>query len=228
MDVKAFLFDLDGVLTDTAHYHFLAWQQLAVREDLAFNEMVNEHLKGVSRMESLEIILRHNSAEAHYSPAQKLEMTTWKNNRYRELLQNITPADILPGVAAFLQDAQAAGLRLAVASASRNAFTVLGLLGLADSFDYVADASKITEPKPHPEVFLNCAAALGLAPSLCVGVEDAYAGIEAITRAGMRSVGINVAEGEIYRPGISLASTDELNFAQLLPLLQALPCPPAD
>lgn len=215
MDIQAILFDLDGVITDTAHYHFLAWKALCNKHGFHFTEKDNERLKGVSRRRSLEIILEINGASGRFDEETLSAMETEKNELYVQSIGQMTPADILPGMQPFLAECRAAGLRLAVASASRNAFTVLENLQLLSAFDYVADASRITHTKPDPEVFLNCASALGVSPQACVGVEDAQAGIEAIAAAGMFAVGIHV-DVTTRTPDLALASTEELSLARIL------------
>ena len=217
MQVKAFLFDLDGVLTDTARYHFAAWKELCDERGWHFNEVDNERLKGVSRIRSLEIILEINGLCDAFTDDEKNALAEKKNRRYVEMIRQMTAEDILPGVPEFLKDCRAAGIRMAVASASRNAPEILERLGIADLFDYVADAAKVPHSKPAPDVFLTCAEALGLSSDDCVGIEDAAAGIEAIRAAGMRSVGIGVV-GE--SPDIALRSTEELVLSKLQELLR--------
>lgn len=215
MTPKAFIFDLDGVLTDTAHYHFLAWKALADEFGFHFDEKDNERLKGVSRIRSFEIILEINDALDRFTPEQKEFYANKKNDHYVELIGQITPADILPGVSAFLKDAKARGIKLAVASASRNANKVLSSLQIADEFDYIADAAKVKKTKPDPEVFLVCRDALGLTSGECIGFEDAQAGIEAIHAAGMFAVGIHV-DVRTEEPDLHLASTSGLNVDRIL------------
>ncbi len=190
--IKGFVFDLDGVLTDTAVYHFEAWKRLADELGFHFTVEDNARLKGISRIASFEVMLEINGATDRYTPEEKEALANRKNEYYKELVEKISPADILPGIPKFLSAAKARGLKLAVASASKNAPRVLELLGLESTFDYIADARKIANPKPHPEIFLCCAHALGLEPRACVGFEDAMAGIQAIHAAGMFAVGIGV------------------------------------
>ena len=212
-NIKAICFDLDGVLTDTAEYHFLAWKTLADNLGYTFDRDINERLKGVSRMKSLEIILEVNSAEGKFTEEEKEKLAAEKNDIYKELIKKVTPDDILPGVAEFIEKAKSAGMKLAVASVSKNARTVLEGLDLTEKFDYIADASKITKSKPDPEIFLTCAEALKISPQDCIGIEDAAAGIKAINSAGMFSVGINVS-GE--NPLLPLNSTKELDFEKIV------------
>lgn len=192
MSYKAFIFDLDGVITDTAHYHFLAWKKLAESLGIPFNEADNERLKGVSRRQSLEFILQ--KADAHFTEPEMLAMMDKKNDDYLELIKGITPADILPGVQDLFAEIKRRGFKTALASASKNAAFVVNGLCMTTDFDYIADANLIPNSKPAPDVFLDCSTALGLRPAECIGVEDAAAGVEAINAAGMRSVGIGDAD----------------------------------
>ncbi len=212
---QAFIFDLDGVLTDTAAYHYRAWKELADELGLHFGPKDNELLKGVSRLRSLEIILERNGVEKSCSPQQKSQWIEQKNARYQQLIRALTPDDILPGVLAFLEQARREKILLAVASASKNAADVLRALQISDRFDYIADAQKIRNPKPHPEIFLTCANALQIPPAQCVAFEDAQAGIEAIKAAGMFAVGIGVHVTTVA-PDLMLCGTQELSVPLIL------------
>ncbi|MGO4778897.1 beta-phosphoglucomutase, partial [Lysobacter sp. 2RAB21] len=170
----------------TAQTHYRAWKRMADEEGLPFDQHVNEQLKGVDRMSSLEIILRH--AGKVLSAEQKLALAERKNGYYVDAIAEVTPKDLLPGVARVLEQARTRGLKLGVASASRNAAALLDRLGIADRFDYIADAARIARAKPAPDIFLDVAAALGVAPSLCIGLEDAAAGVVSIKTAGMAAV----------------------------------------
>jgi len=185
---KAVIFDLDGVLTDTAHYHYLAWKRLAESLQLPFDQAFNEQLKGIDRMGSLELILAQGRRS--YTVEEKLALAEQKNQHYQTLIADMTPADLLPGAVAALQRVRAAGLGIALASVSKNAATVLARLGITGHFDYVVDAATIARSKPDPEIFLTAAQALGVAPADCLGVEDAVAGVAAIKAAGMTALGI--------------------------------------
>ena len=189
---KAVIFDLDGVITDTAHYHYLAWKALAESEGVHFDHAFNENLKGVDRMGSLNLILAGSSKT--YSMEQKLALADRKNRQYVELIATMSAADLLPGALEALAAVRAAGLKIGLASVSKNAFTVLDRLGIRDRFDYVVDAALIANSKPHPEIFLNAAASLGVAPEDCLGVEDAVAGVASIKSAGMYALGIGSPE----------------------------------
>ncbi|MFN4896842.1 MAG: beta-phosphoglucomutase [Pseudomonadota bacterium] len=188
MMLEALLFDLDGVITDTAEFHYQAWQRLADELSISFNRERNQLLRGIGRMESLDIILE-KSAKV-FSPAQKAELADTKNAYYKSLILDITPSDILPGMERLLSAAKERGIKMALASASANGPTILERLGISDMLQYVVDPSKLTKGKPDPEIFLKAAAGLGVHPSHCVGLEDAHAGIAAIKGAGMYAVGI--------------------------------------
>lgn len=193
---KAVIFDLDGVITDTAHYHYLAWKRLADSVDAPFDAAFNEQLKGVDRMGSLELILAR--APRPYTLDEKRRLADAKNGHYQELIATMTPNDLLPGALRALEDVRAAGLKIGLASVSRNAFTVLDRLGIRDRFDDVVDAATIVNGKPHPEIFLTAAAHLGVEPRDCLGVEDAAAGVASIKDAGMVAVGVGNPE-VLYR-----------------------------
>ena len=214
MSFKAIIFDLDGVLTDTAKYHYLAWKKLADELGYYFDEDINELLKGVSRINSFEIILEKNNATTKYTPEEKETLANKKNEYYKEMIEQLTPDDILEGILPFMTEARSNGIKCAVASISKNAPRVLELLKIAHLFDYIADAALVKQPKPHPEIFLTCAKALGFETSECIGIEDAQAGIESIHGAGMLSVGINVTVTSI-EPDVVLKSTSELDFEKI-------------
>jgi len=186
--LRAVLFDLDGVLTDTAEYHYRAWQALADRLGVPFDRQVNEALRGVGRMASLERILAR--ADRSYDAEEKARLADEKNRHYQELIESITPGDLLPGIPQLLAELQRAGLKLAVASASRNAPAVVRRLGIEDAVDVVVDAGAVVRGKPDPEVFQAAAEALGVLDEDCLGVEDAEAGVAAILGAGMAAVGV--------------------------------------
>ncbi len=188
---RALIFDLDGVLTDTAHTHYEAWQRLADEIGVPFDRQVNERLKGVDRMASLSIILER--APRGYGEAERRALADRKNGYYVQAIQQFGPQDLFAGVLRVLDEARAQGLKIGLASASRNAPALLEKLGIADRFDYIADSGRIRRAKPDPEIFLDVAAALGVPPSQCIGIEDAAAGVEAIHAAGMAAVGIGTA-----------------------------------
>jgi beta-phosphoglucomutase len=186
--IEACLFDLDGVVVDTAKYHFIAWKALAEELGFEFTLEDNERLKGVSRMQSLEILLEIGNLK--FSEAEKLAMAKKKNALYVSYIEKMTPEETLPGVEKFLQELRTAGMRIALGSASKNAPMILERIQLSGMFDAVVDGNSISEAKPNPEVFLKGAEKLGVLPENCVVFEDAIAGIEAAQNANMYSVGI--------------------------------------
>lgn len=210
---KGIIFDLDGVITDTAEYHYLAWKKLADELNIYFDRKINENLKGVSRLESLEIILKNG--DKVFSDEEKHYLADKKNDYYKEMIKKITPQDILPGVCNLINNLKEREIKIAVASVSKNAKTVLDNLGLTDAFDYIVDAEKIKNGKPDPEIFLNAADGIKVEPRCCIGIEDSKAGIEAINRAGMLSVGVGnpetVEEADIILKDLSNPS-DILNL----------------
>lgn len=190
--IKACIFDLDGVIVDTAKYHFLAWKRLADELGIDFTQKDNERLKGVSRMQSLEIILE--IGHKNFDDATKKELADKKNRWYVEYISRMDRSEILPGVLKFINDLKNAGIKVAVGSASKNTVTILNSLKIYDLFDAIVDGTKITKAKPHPETFLKAAEALGIMPDACVVFEDAAAGVQAAKNAGMRCIGIGSPE----------------------------------
>jgi len=192
--LKGFVFDLDGVITDTAQYHYQAWKKTAARIGIEINPTVNESLKGVSRMDSLEVILKYGGKDNDFTPAEKADLAAQKNDDYLALLTDMSPKDILPGMADFLAALKQAGYQLSLASASKNAPTILERLGLVDYFDARVDPATLTKGKPDPEIFRRGAELLGIAPNEAVGMEDAAAGVQSINGAGEFSVAIGDAQ----------------------------------
>ena len=184
------IFDLDGVIVDTARYHYLAWAALARELGFEFTPAQGEATKGVSRMASLDIVLRAGGMADRFTAAEKERLAAEKNARYLAYVSAMTPAEVLPGAVAFLRDVRAHGVKTVLGSASKNAGPILGRCELRPLFDAVVDGTGVTHPKPDPEVFSKGAEAVGVRPEACVVFEDAAAGIEAAARAGMRSVGI--------------------------------------
>lgn len=213
--LSACLFDLDGVIVDTAKYHFIAWREIARELGFEFTEHDNERLKGVSRTRSLEILLEVGGIAL--DNATKVHLAEKKNALYLTYVMKMTPEEILPGADAFLVACRNAGLKTALATASRNAAVILDLLKIAPLFDVVVDGNKVTHTKPDPEVFLNCAKELALSPSSCVVFEDAEAGIEAAHAGGMLAIGIGdpkiLTEADVVVPGLSKFSLAQLHEA---------------
>jgi beta-phosphoglucomutase len=189
---KAVIFDLDGVITDTARYHYLAWKEMAKQIGIDIDEEFNETLKGVDRMGSLERILA--SGNKQYSESEKLDLATSKNNHYNELIKSMSAKDLLPGALAALKSVRELGLKTALASVSKNASTIIERLGITNLFDYIVDANFIKNGKPDPEIFLKAAKELHVPPNECIGVEDAVVGVQAIKSAGMYAIGVGDAK----------------------------------
>jgi beta-phosphoglucomutase len=193
MSKKAVIFDLDGVIVSTDEYHYRAWKRMADEEGIDFDRTINESLRGISRMESLEIVLER--ASKSYTITEKAELARRKNEYYKQLLNQLTPADILPGVMPVLEQLKREGIKIAVGSSSKNTPVILEKIGLDRYFDAVADGNQITHSKPDPEVFLLAAAKLQIRPEDCVVVEDAAAGIDAAVTGKMKAVAVGAAAG---------------------------------
>lgn len=186
--IRGLIFDLDGVIVDTAKYHYLAWKELADSLGIRFTKQDNERLKGVSRIRSFEIILEINGITM--PEEQKQACCTQKNDLYLNYIHKLREDEILPGVKQFLLDARTAGYKIALGSASKNTMLILEKLKITNLFDAVIDGTKVTRAKPDPEVFLKGAEALGIPAGECIVFEDAQAGVEAAHNAGMIAVGI--------------------------------------
>lgn len=209
MMLKAVIFDLDGVITDTAHLHFLAWRTVAQEIGISIDETFNEELKGISRMDSLQRILRYGGKEGAFNEQQRLALAAKKNALYVLSLASLTQDSLLPGIREVLAGIRAANVKTGLASVSLNAPGILQALGIDHAFDFCADASRIARSKPDPEIFLAACAGLNVSPREAIGIEDAAAGIQAINAAGMLSVGIGPGLDEA---GIQLHSTRELTW----------------
>lgn len=214
--IKACLFDLDGVIVDTAKYHFIAWKQLANEMGFDFSEQDNERLKGVSRMASLDILLEIGGITK--TEQQKEELAQRKNDHYVTFITKMEPDEILPGAREFLMSCKEAGMATALGSASKNAMTILNRLQLTGLFDTIIDGTHTSKAKPHPEVFLKGAEALAVDPKDCVVFEDAEAGVEAALAAGMHCVGIGSAvvlkKAHLIIDGLHQMTLDKLKNLQ--------------
>jgi beta-phosphoglucomutase len=204
MAYKAALFDLDGVLVDTARYHYLAWKDLADGLGFEFTLAHNERLKGVSRMASLEILLEVGGLSGRFTPGEKDRMAAEKNQRYLSLVAQMEPSEILEGVVPFLSALKERGIKIALGSASKNAPLILERVGITGWFDALVDGTDVSKAKPDPEVFLLGARRLHVDPQDCVVFEDAQAGLEAARAGGMHAVGLGRPEDlpaahEVYR-----------------------------
>lgn len=211
-EIKGLLFDLDGVIVDTAKYHYLAWKQLADELGITFTKKDNERLKGVSRLRSFEIILELGGRTM--SDEEKEKYCTKKNEIYLSYIKELKSDEVLPGVIDFLTDARRKGYKLALGSASKNSRLILEKLEILNLFDEIVDGTVVSKAKPDPEVFLQCANKLKLPKDSCIVFEDAAAGIEAAHNAGMRAVGIGTAENlpqaDMLLPGLYNITIDEI------------------
>ncbi len=213
--IKGVIFDLDGVITDTAEYHFLGWKKMAEEEGLYFDRKINENLRGVSRLRSLDIILENNSVEL--TDEKKEELAEKKNRYYRESLDLISEKDYLPGIKALILEMRSRNVKTAIASASKNAKTVVKNLRAEDLFEFIADGYSVTNTKPEPDLFLFAVKSLGLKADECVVVEDARAGVEAANKGGIHSVGIGPEE-RVGEAELRYDVTSEMNADEILTL----------
>jgi len=213
-DIKACIFDLDGVVVDTAKYHYKAWKRMSAELGFDFTEADNERLKGVSRMDSLEILLE--IGRTTLTEKQKIEYAHKKNAWYVDDVMKMTPDEILPGVLNFFTELKKAGIKIALGSASKNAVPILDRLNIVDKFDVIIDGTKTKKAKPDPEVFLLGAEVMKINPANCVVFEDAEAGVEAALNAGMFCIGIGSSQilGKAHKvmPGLSEMTIDKLKF----------------
>ena len=191
--IKAVIFDLDGVIVSTDDCHYRAWKKMADEEGIYFDREINNRLRGVSRMASLDIVLE--MANREYSEDEKQALAEKKNNYYKKLICELTPNDILPGAMETLEELKKNGIKIAIGSSSKNTPIILKQIGLDTYFDAISDGNNITHSKPDPEVFLKAAEMLGVEPEHCMIVEDADAGIEAGKRAGMKTLSVHGAKG---------------------------------
>jgi beta-phosphoglucomutase len=212
MKIKACIFDLDGVIVDTAKYHFLAWKRLAEELGFEFKLEHNERLKGVSRVRSLEILLEVGGLS--FSEKGKERMATLKNEWYLEYILRMKPDEILPGVLPFLSELRRAGVKIALGSASKNAPLILQQVEITNYFDVIIDGNKVSKAKPDPEVFLKAAEELGFNPGDCVVFEDAEAGVEAALRGNMRCVGVG-SPLVLNRATVVIPGFESFNLAAL-------------
>jgi beta-phosphoglucomutase len=212
---KGFVFDLDGVITDTAKYHYIAWKELAAEIGIEIDLKFNEQLKGISRMDSLERILTLGNKNDAYSLEEKEALASKKNTHYVQLLQSLTPDDLLPGVKTFLDEVKQKGIPCAIASASKNAPFILDKLGVMQDFDIIVDPATLSKGKPDPEIFVQAAKGLAIKPSDAVGFEDAQAGIDGIKAAGMYAVGVYSGE-ELHGADTIVEKLTDISIDELL------------
>ena len=210
--IKACLFDLDGVVVDTARYHYIAWKEIADGLGFHFSENDNERLKGISRMQSLDILLEVGKIQL--DQVQKEDLAERKNNLYVSYIRKMTPDEILPGVMPFLDELRHNKILIALGSASKNALAILEKINLTHKFDAVIDGNKVSKAKPDPEVFLKGAAELGVNPEECLVFEDAQAGIDAARNAGMSIIGIGLPEN-LKNADFVIPGFEKMNLNQL-------------
>jgi beta-phosphoglucomutase len=210
--IRAAIFDLDGVIVDTAHYHYIAWKRLASEFNINLTIEQNELLKGVSRIRSLEIIL--GLGNISLSEDEKEKIANKKNAWFVEYIESIRPEEIFHGVKELIQSLRARGIKVALASSSKNAPRVIDLLGIANLFDALVDGTMILHSKPHPEIFLLAASKLGVTATQCVVFEDAEAGVEAAVAAGMKCVGVG-SVAQLGKANIVIARTGDFKIEQL-------------
>ena len=210
--IKACIFDLDGVIVDTAVYHYKAWKRLANELGFDLTEEDNEKLKGVSRMRSLDLILQWGGVTK--TDAEKEELANRKNTWYVEMISHMTPDEVLPGAEKFLQACLDAGIKTALGSASKNSMTILEKTGITHFFNVVIDGNKVSKPKPDPEVFLKGAEGLGVPPANCVVFEDAIAGVEAAIAGGMKAVGIGSPQ-VLSQANLVVSGLDKMTLEKL-------------
>lgn len=216
-EIKGLIFDLDGVIVDTAKYHFLAWKTIADELNIVFTEKDNERLKGVTRLESFEIILEIGNFEM--PKEDKLAFCTRKNDIYLDYICKLTPEEILPNVKTFLLEARNKNYKIALGSASKNALFILARLNIVDLFDEIIDGNCIKNAKPDPEVFLLAAEKMGLKNTECIVFEDAFAGIDAAHNAGMKAVGIGDTE-TLFKADMVIESFSKKNVEDILSQLK--------
>ena len=210
-----FIFDLDGVITDTAKFHYQAWKALADSLGIPIDETFNETLKGISRMDSLDRILVHGHRENAFTPAEKEALAQKKNDHYVQLLEHLTTEDVLPGVVPLLQQAQARHIPCAVASASKNAPLILEKLGVRAYFATIVDPDSLSKVKPDPEIFLAAADSIGVLPQNAIGFEDAQSGIDGLKAAGIYAVGLSASQ-PLIGADMQVSEMTELSVDALL------------
>ena len=210
-----FIFDLDGVITDTAKFHYQAWKALADSLGISIDETFNETLKGISRMDSLDRILAHGHRENAFTPAEKEALAQQKNDHYVQLLEHLTTEDVLPGVVPLLQQAQARHIPCAVASASKNAPLILEKLGVRAYFATIVDPDSLSKGKPDPEIFLAAADSIGVLPQNAIGFEDAQSGIDGLKAAGIYAVGLSASQ-PLIGADMQVSEMTELSIDALL------------
>lgn len=212
--IKAIIFDLDGVIVSTDHYHYLAWKKLADKYSIEFNEKINERLRGVSRADSLEIILEKSNRE--FTDEEKKSMLDLKNQLYLDYIKSMSPSDVSDDVLKILDYLRNNNYKMAIGSSSKNTKTILNQINLLNSFDAIIDGNMITKSKPDPEVFVKAGLAVGIEPSECLVVEDAVAGIDAGISAKMQTLAVGSAK-EYKKSNFRM---DKLNYQEFIKILE--------
>ena len=217
---KAVLFDLDGVITDTAEYHYRAWKKLGETIGIAIDREFNERLKGVSREDSLQLILEHGGRSEDFSVEEFAALAKQKNDHYVQMIEEVSPADVYPGILELLKTLKEHDIKIALASASKNGPSLLEKMALTNFFDAIADPTKVAQGKPAPDIFELAAKEVGVPITAAIGVEDAQAGITAIKASGALPVGIGNEE-ELGADIALLETTSDLTFDYLVEIWQA-------
>ena len=212
MTIQAVIFDLDGVITDTAHLHFMAWKALGDSLGVEITLELNERLKGLGRQETLTLILKEAGLYDHYTEAERQALGDRKNRTYVASLDSLGPQDLLPGIGDCLKDLKKRDIKIGLASSSQNASLIIKKLGLEPYFEAMVDPRSLIKGEPDPEIYLKAAAALGLSPAKCAGVEDARAGLEAIREAGMTSIALGLSLKDVPADYHFLSAKDLVNF----------------
>lgn len=212
MAIQGVIFDLDGVITDTAHLHFLAWKALGDSLGVEITLELNEGLKGLGRQETLTLILKEAGLYDKYTETERQALADRKNRTYVASLESLGPQDLLPGIGDCLRDLKKRGIKIGLASSSQNAGLIIKKLGLESYFEAMVDPRSLSKGKPDPEIYLKAAAALGLSPAMCVGVEDARAGLEAIRAAGMTAIALGQSLEHVPADYHFLSAKDLVNF----------------
>ncbi|KKL95164.1 hypothetical protein LCGC14_1857370 [marine sediment metagenome] len=213
--IKLIIFDMDGVMTETSEQHYLAWKAMAKDIDIEIDRSFNEKLKGVSRMDSLNLILEYGNKIDKYSEEEKAALAAKKNKFYQDLIAHLTEKNLFEGMLDLLKEIKKKKIKIALGSASRNAPTLLKAMNSMSYFDYIVNPKEIKKGKPHPDIFLKVAEDLNIKPEEYIGVEDAIAGIESIKNAGMFAVGIGDPE-TLKKADIVYIETKEFNLTEVL------------
>ncbi|MDY2794357.1 beta-phosphoglucomutase [Peptostreptococcus anaerobius] len=209
--IKGVIFDLDGVITDTAKFHYIAWKNLASELGIEIDEKFNETLKGIPRLDSLIKILEYGGVRQKYSDTDIDSLADKKNEEYKLLLEELSKDDILPGIEEFIDELRSNNIKIGLASVSKNAPTILKKLELIEKIDFIADPSKVAKGKPAPDIFIEAARGIGLEIENTVGIEDAESGVKAMRACNMRSVGIGV-EADLTLKGTSELSLEVISM----------------